>query len=549
MKKIFTILTILTAVLLTTSCQKELPDAIKNIDVSQGDKTPSSTSKEKYLRVSVESLSFTSPEGSMSFTITSNTSWTIKSDHEWCTVSSTSGSNNATITVNVTENTSTSSRSATITINSNDAGSVKVSVTQAGADSDLQLNKDNLLFTATGGNDSFTITSNTSWTAASDQTWCTVNTTSGNGNSTITVNVVENTSLEARTASITVKAGDLVLTISVTQAGANATLELSKTSMSFEAESGSDSFSITSNTSWNISSSDSWCTVSSTSSSGNASMTVNVAENKSTESRSATITVTSGDLSLSIAVSQAGADPYSQSEQTFTVNGVSFKMIRVDGGTFTMGATSEQGNDADSDESPTHRVTLSTYYIGETEVTWELWRAVMGSNPSTWAAKQPVENVSWDDCQTFISRLNNLTGQNFRLPTEAEWEFAARGGNESRGYKYSGSNTLSNVAWYWDDKGPMETNDVATKAANELGLYDMSGNVWEWCQDWHGSYDSSSQMNPTGPSSGSLRVLRGGCWYNPARSCRVSKRYCFTPDDGDYAIGLRLALQFFLKNT
>lgn len=552
-------LAIMAAVVLIPSCQKELPDAIKNIDVSQGDKTPSSALKEKYLRVSVESLSFTSPEGSMSFTITSNTSWTIKSDHEWCTVSSTSGSNDATLTVNVSENTSTSLRSATITISSNDAGSVKVNVTQAGVNSSLQLNKNNMSFTASAGSDSFTITSNTSWTAASDQTWCTVSTTSGKGNSTITVNVAENTSLDARTASVTVKAGDLAQAISVTQAGASATLELSKTRMSFEAKSGSDSFTITSNTSWSISSSDSWCTVSSISGSGNASMTVNVTENTSTESRSTTITVTAGDLSQSIAVNQAGADPYSQSEQMFTVNGVRFKMIRVDGGTFTMGATSEQGSDADSDESPTHRVTLSTYYIGETEVTQALWQAVMGQKPtsdgSQWSStyglgnNYPAYYVSWNDCQEFIRKLNSLTGQSFRLPTEAEWEFAARGGNESRGYKYSGSNALSNVAWYWDNIPSQEsgtagygTQNVATKSPNELGLYDMSGNVWEWCQDWYGNYSSSSLTNPMGPSSGSYRVHRGGSYAYDAGGCRVSNRGIMAPG-GRGILGLRLALQ------
>lgn len=189
-------------------------------------------------------------------------------------------------------------------------------------------------------------------------------------------------------------------------------------------------------------------------------------------------------------------------------------MVYVSGGTFTMGGTSEQGSDAESDEKPTHNVTLSSYYICKYEVTQALWRAVMGSNPSYFKGDNlPVECVSWNDCQTFINRLNSYTGRNFRLPTEAEWEFAARGGNYSRHYKYSGSNYIGDVAWY-DNNSGNRTHPVGTKQPNELGLYDMSGNVYEWCSDWYGSYSSYSQSDPTGPNSGSGRVERGGSWIN-----------------------------------
>jgi formylglycine-generating enzyme required for sulfatase activity len=236
-------------------------------------------------------------------------------------------------------------------------------------------------------------------------------------------------------------------------------------------------------------------------------------------------------------------NPNTGGTQTFTVNGVSFKMVGVEGGTFTMGATSEQGtSDPYDDEYPTHSVTLSDFAIGETEVTQELWQAVMGSNPSYFkGSNKPVEYVSWNDCQTFISRLNSLTGKNFRLPTEAEWEYAARGGQKSKGYKYAGSNTLSDVAWY-SDNSSSTTHDVKGKQANELGLYDMSGNVYEWCQDWFGTYSSSAQTNPTGPASGSYRVRRGGGWSTDARFCRVSYRDCSTPTYYRNRLGLRLAL-------
>ena len=196
---------------------------------------------------------------------------------------------------------------------------------------------------------------------------------------------------------------------------------------------------------------------------------------------------------------------------TIKVNGVSFTMIAVEGGTFIMGATSEQGSDAYDNEKPVHNVKLNSYYIGETEVTQKLWKAVMGKNPSKYKGdKRPVEQISWNDCQEFIKKLNQLTGKNFRLPTEAEWEYAARGGNKSKGY-----NTIGNVAWYTSNSSS-QTHDVKTKQANELGIYDMRGNVWEWCQDWYGSYNGSLQINPTGPTSGSTRVCRGGSWYRNA---------------------------------
>lgn len=228
--------------------------------------------------------------------------------------------------------------------------------------------------------------------------------------------------------------------------------------------------------------------------------------------------------------------------RTFTVKGISFTMVGVQGGTFTMGATAEQGGEADSDEKPAHQVIVSSFAIGQTEVTQELWEAVMGSNPNNWkGSKLPVEEVSWDDCQEFIKKLNALTGQNFRLPTEAEWEYAARGGSQSRGYKYSGSNTIDDVAWY-DGNSGRQTHDVATKQPNELGLCDMSGNVWEWCQDWYGNYTEGVQVDPAGPTSGSRRVNRGGSWDFSAGCCRVANRNGGDAGRRNDYLGFRLAL-------
>ena len=223
-------------------------------------------------------------------------------------------------------------------------------------------------------------------------------------------------------------------------------------------------------------------------------------------------------------------------------DGISIDMVRVEAGTFTMGATPEM-KDPYNDEKPTHQVTLTNdYYIGKYEVTQALWKAVMGNNPSSFKGDNlPVEEVSWDDCQDFISKLNRITGKTFRLPAEAEWEYAARGGNKSRGYQYSGSSNLSDVAWYKDNSGS-KTHAVGTKQPNELGIYDMCGNVWEWCQDWYGKYSSSSQTNPTGANSGSNRVYRGGGWGSSARYCRLSCRCGSTPVDRGSYLGLRLVL-------
>lgn len=250
------------------------------------------------------------------------------------------------------------------------------------------------------------------------------------------------------------------------------------------------------------------------------------------------------DVTLLISHVLGTIDLNAPATETFNINGVVFKMIAVESGTFIMGATPEQGNDAHEDEYPTHEVTLSSFAIGETEVTQALWLAVMGNNPSDHAGdlNRPVDNVSWNECQTFISILNTITGKHFRLPTEAEWEFAARGGNESLGYKYAGSNTIDNVAWSGNN-GDNTTHAVGTMLPNELGLFDMSGNLWEWVQDWYGNYSSNAQTNPKGPLSGEHRVRRGGS-YQPYEGdyFRVSRRFKEAPEHQLNDVGLRLAL-------
>lgn len=222
---------------------------------------------------------------------------------------------------------------------------------------------------------------------------------------------------------------------------------------------------------------------------------------------------------------------------TYIIGGVSFDMVYVNGGTFMMGANI---NDySGTTPKPCHQVTLSNYYIGKTEVTQNLWNVVMGKNPSKFNGyNMPVGNVSWNDCQKFINKLNSLTGETFSLPTEAQWEYAARGGNKSCGYKYSGSNNIGDVAWYYDNCGH-EPHTVGTKHPNELGLYDMIGNVSEWCSDWFDSYSASSQNDPTGAPFGTSRVCRGGHWD---QGFSVYSRDRNVPGYTYYYYGLRLSI-------
>lgn len=234
--------------------------------------------------------------------------------------------------------------------------------------------------------------------------------------------------------------------------------------------------------------------------------------------------------------------------KTFKVGNFLFNMVHVEGGTFMMGATEEQGDEAYPDEKPIHKVTLSDYWIAETQVTQSLWTEVMRHKykskrfPSNFQGEDlPVEMVSWDDCKLFIAELNEQTGEKFRLPTEAEWEFAARGGLKSKGFKYAGGNSLKSLAWFAENS-EKRTHSVKLRNPNELGLYDLSGNVFEWCEDRSEKYSEEAQNNPQGAEEGFNRVARGGSWCSDAGSCRVSIRYYFTQWLPNYHVGLRLAL-------
>ena len=277
-------------------------------------------------------------------------------------------------------------------------------------------------------------------------------------------------------------------------------------------------------------------------------------------------TITSYDITELYNILLGNTTPQEEGVTEYTVNGVTFKMVEVEGGTFMMGVDQQVGY-----AYPAHEVTLSTYSIGQTEVTQELWVAVMGSNPSyfneygnadvhsnhdSWDAginlQRPVDYVNYSDCLAFCAKLNEMTGLNFRIPTEAEWEFAARGGNLTHGYEYAGSDSINDVAW-WKETIPSSTlwtdgwgtQTVATKAPNELGIYDMSGNVEEWCYDWFAAYSSTAEplTNPTGPATGTQRAKRGGtCTNKYAYSLIVYYRQPQDPAVRGNTRGLRLAL-------
>ncbi|MEA5138974.1 SUMF1/EgtB/PvdO family nonheme iron enzyme [Arcicella rigui] len=230
-----------------------------------------------------------------------------------------------------------------------------------------------------------------------------------------------------------------------------------------------------------------------------------------------------GNFTITARITDKCSDRYeiTTTYSYFSPTVLNISMVQVEGGTFQMGSSS-----GEADEKPTHPVTLSSFSIGKYEITQAQWRAVMGTNPSGFpnCDNCPVEQVLWDEIQVFISKLNRLTGKKYRLPTEAEWEFAAIGGLLSKGYTYSGSNLIDEVAWHGANSGK-KTHEVGQKnKTNELGIYDMTGNVWEWCSDWYSPYPKDPSTNPTGPSSGTVHVLRGGGWDSGLPNSRVLNR-------------------------
>ena len=384
------------------------------------------------------------------------------------------------------------------------------------------------------------IVSNTRWRISCNDNWISLSQESGTGDAVISVTAMTNEITSSRQSYIVFTSDDNKNkeSIRIVQNAAKKYLTLDVSNIVFSGDGGTESITVKCNSLWTASCDVDWISLSSRSGSGDANITVKAIANPNTTTRQTTITFSDSETILKVSVGQKGISPV----LTIKVGNVSFNMIRVDGGTFWMGATSEQGYDYDSDERPIHSVTLSGYYIGETEVTEALWNTVLGISSNN-NPKNPKTDITWHEASWFVEQLSAKTGMKFRLLTEAEWEFAARGGTKTKNYKYAGSNNISNVAWYEDNSGG-QVHEVATKAPNELGLYDMSGNVWEWCQDYYGSYSSGSVTDPTGPPSGitTRRVLRGGSWLYDYTGSRVSDRLYAHPNSEFSDIGFRLGL-------
>ena len=361
------------------------------------------------------------------------------------------------------------------------------------------------------------------------------------GNISLTMTGLDNNTYYYYKAYITTKEGKTVNSTVNSFKTELPPLYVSPTTIETPYRAGIFQFDVIAKNAWTITSSQSWCAVQPDSGDGDSEITVSVSvtENLSGVPRNAILTVTDGNLSQEVTV-----------EQSFlTRSNIEPEMVFVAGGAFNMGCTSEQNSDCYNDEIPVHQVTVNDFYLSKYEVTQAQWREVMGYNHSYFTGDSlPVENVSWNEVQEYITQLNTLTGKQYRLPAEAEWEFAARGGNKSMGYMYSGSHTVDAVAWFWNNIPSQTmgvegygTQPVGTKSPNELGLFDMSGNVFEWCSDWYGAYDDSTQTNPAGPLSGVYRVVRGGSWNSGHRDAYVSSRGFIIPELRYNYLGFRLA--------
>jgi len=488
--------------------------------------------------ISSASQSFVPSGGSGAVNVTASgaCSWTAVSNASWISITSGSGTGNGTVSYSVAANAGITARTGSMTI----AGKT-FTVTQSGVSCTYSITPTSNSVSASGGNGTVSVTalSGCVWTAISNASWLTVTSgSSGNGNGTVAYSVAQNTSTSSRTGTLII-AGQ---TFTVTQAGC--TYSISPASQSFTATGGSGTVNVTSGCAWTATSSASWITVTS-GSSGNGNGTVNysVAANTGTSSRAGT-----GTLTI------AG--------QTFTVTqdfsnslGMTFKLIPA--GTFMMGSpTTELGRETNETQ---HQVTLTkSYYMQTTTVTQGQWTTVMGSNPSAYAAcgnTCPVNLVTWNDVQTFIAKMNQRGEGTYRLPTEAEWEYAARAGSTTAFYNgeitsaYSADPNLNVIGWYYVNSAVTYTpnssgkgiHPVGQKQANAYGLYDMSGNVWEWVQDWYGTYPTGTVQDPQGPGSGTGRVIRGGAFDSDAHYCRSAYRVAYTSYNPN--IGFRIMRQ------
>lgn len=484
---------------------------------------------EQYLKVSTTMIEATAEGGNYQFEIEAkNVEWEISSDQDWCTINPITGSGNMIINISLSANESTNNRTAKITVKGAKQN-ITLNIIQNSNDI-ISINNLSTLAQYCGSSGRpymyFTINSNDKYNIYSDDEWCNIHTTSGIGDGIVYYSVKENIDNHCRIATINIEFSNETQHFYVLQNYNNNPIK------QCGVRDNSGGFKIESSTNWTAKSNKPWCIIQNSSGKSGDILHYSL-ENNSNIDRIATITIESNGYSSLYMIMQRKKETYLQSKLP------SYDMIFVEGGTFIM------GSDLYSNTRPSHNVTLSDYYIGKHEVSQKLWKYVMQTNPSYYKGDNlPVERVSWDEIQIFIERLNNMTGLNYRLPTEAEWEFAASGGIYSKGYTFSGSNNFEEVGWndIWYYSGHT-TVWGGMKTANELGIYDMTGNVGEVCSDWYGNYPSTPQINPKGPLTGSERIIRGEKSSYIRGNCTgdIKERYHSSVSGGS-DFGIRLVL-------
>lgn len=392
----------------------------------------------------------------------------------------------------------------------------------------FEVSTEQMEFSVDGGEQTMEVLSNVDWEFDYTAEWLLVRHQQGK----VRVIVEENLALDKRNAEVNfLFDGKQMAKLTVSQEGVN--FEIEEATYQVASEGKTLSVPVKCNAKWIVENSQDWCDVSAT----DQGMNIVVDRNYQMNERTGTISLKSGDVEQQIIIIQSACEWYE-----------SFEMINVEAGSFYLGAQSSSSSKANYDsqayavESPVHRVTLDKYSISKYEVTQSQWKAAMATNPSFKQGDNlPIESVTYEQVQEFILKLNQISGLTYRLPTEAEWEFAAKGGNQSEGFKYSGNSVIGVCGWYYSN-AESTTHEVGGKEANELGIYDMTGNVREWCSDWFDYYSSGSATNPKGPKSGDMKVTRGGSWTTPSVNCRNSYRFSSKTSEAASDLGFRLVL-------